>query len=405
VLRQTVDSAGWGDAAVMVPHELYREYGDRAVLDRQYDSMRRWVDHLASLARRSPGRGRLFPRRLRNGLGRYIVDSGYHWGEWLRPGEDMVLTSIKHRLKAPAVVATAYLANSAKLLSEIAGILGRTDDAGSYGRLADKVREAWCLAFVRDGGARIGDDRQDDYVRALAFDLLPEGQRGAAAGRLAELVEAKDYHLGTGFLSTPLLLPVLARFGRPDLAYRLLLQDTSPSWLHQVEKGATTTWESWEGYDRHGNARYSHNHYAFGTVVAWLFRGVAGISPIEAGYRRIRFAPILGGELTHAVAEVMTPFGRTACRWRRAHGLVELQVTVPPGAEGEVHLGDGRVAQVDAGTFAFSWKEVADASPARRIAAVAKPRTVQKAAIVTLALGGALLAATLQYRRHKRSGG
>lgn len=353
-MRQTANSAGWGDVAVMVPAVLHQHFGDRVILERQYGSMKRWVDHLAALARRSPGRGRLWPRRL-GGLERYIVDSGFHWGEWLRPGESMPLTYLKHALRAPASVATAYLANSARLLAETAQTLGHAADAGGYRDLADKAKQAWQRAFVRKGGAKIGHDRQDDYVRALAFDLLPHEQRPAALARLVALIAAADHHLGTGFLSTPLLLPVLARFGREDIAYRLLLQDTSPSWLDQVARGATTTWESWEGYNKKGDARYSHNHYAFGAVVAWLFGGVAGIAPIEPGFRHIRFAPVIGGDLTYARARIDTPYGEARSAWTVIGDRVELDIVVPPGATGEVHIGEDTIHHVAAGRSAFCW--------------------------------------------------
>jgi alpha-L-rhamnosidase len=361
-MRQTADSAGWGDASVMVPDVLHRHFGDRVVLERQYDSMCGWVGRLAELARRSPGRGRLFPRRL-GGLERYVVDSGFHWGEWLRPGESMPLTYVKHCLHAPAVVATAYLANSSRLLAGIAETLGRDEDAARYGELAARATEGWRAAFVRRGGSRIGNDRQDDYVRALAFDLLPEDQRPAALARLVELIGKAGWHLGTGFLSTPMLLPVLARFGRADLAFRLLLQDTSPSWLNQVERGATTTWESWEGYDRRGNARYSHNHYAFGAVVAWLFSGVAGIEAAEPGYRRIRFAPTIGGGLTHARAEIGTPYGTASSAWRVVGEEIELEVVVPPAATGEILLPGGEIRQVGPGRTALRWPQPVECEP------------------------------------------
>ena len=353
-MRQTVDSTGWGDASVMVPMVLYRHYGDCLVLERQYDSMRRWVDHLAELARRTPGRGRVFPRRL-GGLENYIVDNGFHWGEWLRPGESMPKTYAKHTLRAPASVATAYLANSAKLLAEAATILGQDQDAARYADLSANATLAWRKAFVRNSGSRIDEDRQDDYVRALAFDLLPEDQRAAALNRLVELIEGADCHLGTGFLSTALLLPVLARFGRADIAYQLLLQDSNPSWLAQVKRGATTIWESWEGYNKNGEARYSHNHYAFGAVVAWLFNGVAGIEAAEPGFRRIRFAPVIGGGLTHARAAIDTPYGRAESAWRIADGVVELKILVPPGSRGEVQLGSGEVREADPGYSTFHW--------------------------------------------------
>jgi alpha-L-rhamnosidase len=361
-MRQSVDSTGWGDASVLLPMVLYRHFGDRLVLERQFDSMRRWVDHLAALARRSPGRGRLFPRRLR-GLEHYIVDSGFHWGEWLRPGESMPLTYIKHCLRAPASVATAYFAHSARQLAEIAEVLGHEDEAAGYAVLADRATQGWRAAFVRRGGSRIGHDRQDDYVRALAFDLLPDSERPAALGRLVTLIEQADFHLGTGFLSTPMLLPVLARFGRPDVAFRLLLQDTNPSWLGQVKKGATTTWESWEGYTKRGDARYSHNHYAFGAVASWLFSGVAGIEAAEPGFRRIRFAPTIGGGLTHARAKIATPYGEASSAWRIRDDRVDLEVVVPPGCTAEVVQGQGEVHKVASGRSTFHWHLAAGNRP------------------------------------------
>jgi alpha-L-rhamnosidase len=229
------------------------------------------------------------------------------------------------------------------------------------------VREAWRAAFVRDGGSRIGDDKQDDYVRALAFELLLPEQRAAAVDRLVELVVAADHHLGTGFLSTPMLLSVLADNGRADVAYRVLLQTTQPSWLGQIERGATTTWESWEGYDKKGNARYSHNHYAFGSVVSFLQEHVAGLSPAEPGYRRIRVAPVVGGGLTSASFAIDTPYGRAASAWHVDAGQLHLSVTVPGGAEAEILVGSGDLELRGPGQHEFSWPLDAEPPASGRI--------------------------------------
>lgn len=171
--RLTATAVGWGDAAVALPWTMYRYYGDTAVLKRRYDSMRRWVGHLERTARtkRSP------TRWLRKRVGakeRYILDTGFHWGEWLRPGEPFTVLA-RDLLRHRPVVATAYFAHSTRMLSRIAEV--------------------------------IGADRQDDYVRALAFDLLTPRQRPAAVDRLARLIEQADHHIGTGFLSTPMIPP------------------------------------------------------------------------------------------------------------------------------------------------------------------------------------------------------
>lgn len=352
VFRFVSTAVGWGDASILIPWTLYQRYGDRIVLERQYESMRRWVDHLERDARTRRGWGRRFSKRVGK-LEDYVLDGGFHWGEWLRPGESFV-TMAYEAFIAKAVVATAYFAHSTRLLSRIAEILGREEDARRYGVLSGHVREAWRAAFLHSDG-HIGNNKQDDYVRALAFDLLTPQERPAALGRLVALIEKAGDHLGTGFLSTPMLLPVLAAHGRQDLAFRLLLQTTNPSWLSQVERGATTVWETWEGYDKNGKGKFSHNHYAFGTVATWLQEGIAGLSPAAPGYRRIRVAPLIGGGLTYAEGSIETPFGPAKSSWRLADGCVDLEIAIPPGTAAEVHLGDGRIEQVGSGTRQFRW--------------------------------------------------
>ncbi|MBB2947330.1 alpha-L-rhamnosidase [Actinoplanes lutulentus] len=349
-------SIGWGDAAVLLPWTLYRYYGDRTVLERGYPAMTAWVDHLASKAYEH----RSLRRRLR-GTGRsdieqHILDTGFHFGEWLRPGTG-ALGSVVDSYRRGSVVNTAYLEHSARTLSTIAALLGHDPDAARYRRLADRTRHAWRTVFLAADG-RIGSDRQDDYVRALAFDLLEPGERPAAVARLVTLIEQAGDHLGTGFLSTPMLLPALADGGRPDVVWRLLLQNTSPSWLYQVECGATTVWESWEGHKPDGRAHLSHNHYALGAVAGFLTERVAGLTPGEPGYRVIDIQPLIGGGLTHACATLRTPFGTATSGWTRDADQVHLEVTVPPGATARVRTGRDGIHHVGSGTHVFEWKQV-----------------------------------------------
>lgn len=361
VERHQANSVGWGDVAVMLPWTLYRYYGDRVVLQRQYDSMKRWVDHMARTARKSH-----VSRYFRKSLGAhepYLLDTGFHWGEWLRPGEnDMDHVVLKVLLKifgSSPIIATAYFAQSSRLLSLIAKELDCHADERHYRTLSDRVRVAWHAAFVRQGGRRIGEDKQDDYVRAIAFDLLTDSERREAVARLVELVSEAGDHLGTGFLSTAMLLPVLADNGHADVAYRILMQTSKPSWLYQVEHGATTTWETWDGgYDERGKGKHSHNHYALGSAMAWLQEGVAGLSPLSPGYRRIRVAPYIGGGLKFAKASIETPFGRASSAWRFDGDHVALEVCVPPGSTAEVHTPD-RIESVGPGTHAFRWRAAA----------------------------------------------
>lgn len=350
-MAMTYNSVGWGDVTVMLPWTLLNYYGDSDAIRSQYASAKMWVDSLAQRARSKRAMARRFFKSIGE-LEKYIVDTGFHWGEWLRPGEGLALSAAKAFLRAPAVVATAYFAHSAGLLAQMATIVGEREDATRYQQLAENVATAWRAAFVRAGGSRIGEDKQDDYVRGLAFDLLLPEQRPAAVARLVELITAAGDHLGTGFLSTPMLLPTLVTAGHADVAYGLLMQMTVPSWLGQIERGATTIWETWEGHDKHGKPLASHNHYAFGSVAQFLQEHVAGLAPQEPGYRTIRFAPAVGGGITSASVSVETPYGRAYSGWVLLEGSVTLKVTVPPGATGLVVLGESQY-EVPSGDHQF----------------------------------------------------
>ena len=183
-------------------------------------------------------------------------------------------------------------------------------------------------AFVGPDG-RITPEKQASYVRVLAFDLLPEQLRPLAAQHLVELIRRAGTHLGTGFLSTPFLLPVLSSNGYLEVAYALLKQETPPSWLYAVNKGATTIWESWNGIDEEGNAHGSLNNYSYGAVGSWLYQVVAGIELEAPGYKHIRFQPQPGGGWTAAQASYGSLHGEIASSWRIEGGEFTLTVTVP----------------------------------------------------------------------------
>jgi alpha-L-rhamnosidase len=315
-------AVGWSDAAVLLPWTVYRYYGDKGLLERQYDSMRKRVEGMDKRAGARRG-------------GRYILNSGFHFGEWLRPDENPLKTIAGHILRSPSEIATAYFAHSTDVLAKAAAVLGRDGDAAKYRELFTNISHAWREKFVRPDG-HIALDRQDDYVRALAFGLLLPEQRPAAVARLVELITEAGTHLRTGFLSTPMLLQVLVDGGRSDIALALLFQTTAPSWLYQVERGATTVWETWEGYRDSGHGKESHNHYALGSVAGWLTEGLGGLSPAAPGYRHIRISPVVAEQLDHAESSVETPFGTARSRWRRVENTVVLEVTVPAGATAEV---------------------------------------------------------------------
>jgi alpha-L-rhamnosidase len=362
LLQYVQGSAGWCDAAVIVPWELYRAYGDRQVLEQQWPSMTAWVAYAARAAAggRNPGRAAARPEPAPHEA--CLWDTGFHWGEWLEPGGTEDLGNLLDGDHSD--VATAYLHYSARLTAAVARVLHLDHDADRYDDLARGALQAWQAEFLRPDGA-ISPDTQANHVRALAFGLVPDELRPAAAARLAELVRSAGTHLRTGFLATPYLLPVLADAGYPGLAYELLLQDTPPSWLAMIARGATTIWESWEGIDADGRPHESLNHYSKGAVISFLHTRVAGLRLLDnhPGYRRFAVRPLPGGGLTWAKAAVESPYGRIESGWRLAGTKFTLDILVPPGTTAEVTLPDGRYAEVPPGRACLEGSVTAMAVP------------------------------------------
>jgi alpha-L-rhamnosidase len=229
-------------------------------------------------------------------------------------------------------IGTAYLASVADLFTRIAALLGKSDDEQHARRFADAVRAAFTARFV-DGNGRLRVETQTSYAMALGFHLLPEAARPAAGQRLADLVEAADTHLATGFLGTPLVLPALSDTGQHELACRLLRQDTYPSWLFEVQQGATSIWERWNGWTPeqgfYSPRMNSFNHYAFGAVGDWMYRYLAGLDPVEPGYRRVELHPRPGSGFTSARATHESLYGVHACDWRLESGTLRVDAHVP----------------------------------------------------------------------------
>lgn len=331
-------SSGWGDAIVLVPWYMFTTYGDDGVLAELWPHMVRWIDFAADAART-----KRFPRRAEDRPvpaphEEFLWDGGWHWGEWCEPdaGSQDFLDIDQ------GYVGTAYLHRSALLAARIGRLLGHDAEASRLDQLATNARDAWRTEYIGADGS-LTPDTQAAHARALAFDLVPPELRDQTAARLAQLVRDAGTHVGTGFLATPHLLPVLADAGYADLAYAVLLQDTPPSWLAMLERGATTVWEEWEGIDAEGAPHASLDHYSKGAVISFLHRYVAGIRPIdgEVAYQRFRVEPVPGGGLTWAEASLDSPYGRITSAWRIVDARFTLTVTVPPGTRAEVVLPDG----------------------------------------------------------------
>ena len=347
-LRMGGGSAGWGDAAVLVPWTLYRAYGDVHVLERSWESMRHWVEFALRTARENRHPSRIARSAEPAAHDQYLWDGSFHFGEWLEPtpaGSDPIdpaAAYLEFLTADKSEVATAYLQRSTELLARIAGILGRTEDEEHYAALAGRVREAWQREYL-PGGGRTRQDTQAAYVRALAFGLVPAEQVAASAARLVELIGEAGDRLATGFLTTGMLLPVLADSGHADVAFRLLQQHGTPSWLGMLDRGATTVWEDWNGVDEHGSATASLNHYSKGAVIGFFYSRIAGLRQATSSiaWEEFEIRPVLGGGLDRARARFESPQGLIESSWTREGTSFTLTVEVPSGSAATAHLPDG----------------------------------------------------------------
>ncbi len=339
-------ASGWGDAGVYVPWFLYQFYGDTRVVERHYPAMTRWMDYIQAA---NPG----FLRTQR-------LNRSY--GDW-----------VSYQSDTPRdVLATALWAFDARLMAAMARVLGRDEDAARYDSLFNAVQRAFLEAYVTPDG-QVHGDTQTCYVLALYADLIPEELRPAAARHLVADIERRGGHLSTGFLGTPFLLPVLAEAGYAEVAYRLLLNDTVPSWGHMIRQGATTIWERWDGIREDGTlfdpsrptfmhpdlgpvaGMNSFNHYALGAVGEWLYRYSAGIR-VDASAppdRRVTIRPYVGGGLTYARASYASIYGPIASDWRLDDGGLRLTVAIPANVTATVYLPASDAATIREGGHAL----------------------------------------------------
>lgn len=334
-------SVGWGDASIIVPYTLYKRFNDIRILEENYEMMQGWYGFLENRAKQI---NEQYTTEKENPYAMYTIDSGVDFGEWCEPGVSAMAAMSKPQYK----VATAYFARSGRMLAEIAEVLGRSEDAAHYRDTAENAAKAF--HFVGTDNGKIHSDRQAEYVRAIAFDLLSEEEVKAAAAELNGKIIENDYHLNTGFLSTPSLCSVLAKYGYQETAYRLLLQDTMPGWLYEVKKGATSIWETWDGINEKGEVSASLNHYSYGAVCGWLFAGVCGI---QVENDRIKIAPQPHKLLGYAKAVYQSSMGEIVSAWKYEQDQFFYAITVPANAKAEVCLPDGRHEFVTTGVHHF----------------------------------------------------
>lgn len=311
-------SPAWGDAGVIVPWTIYQQYGDKRLLGRRYDSMKRWVDFID---KNNPDH--IWTKR-----------SGANYGDWLNVQDDTPRD----------LVATAYFAHSTRLLHDAAQVLGKTADEKKYGDLFMAIRDTFHKAFISQNG-RIKGDTQTAYLLAVGFGLVDIGGDDMQAGRarLRELiVEKRNTHLSTGFLGCGYLNPILTQLGMSALAYKLLLTDTYPSWLYPVKNGATTIWERWDGWtDTKGfqdPGMNSFNHYSFGAVGEWLYASVGGLGFTPNERFAFRVVPQIEEGLLGASTRYDSIFGTAKTSWKKFGQELAFTVTIPANTKAYVLL-------------------------------------------------------------------
>ena len=323
-------SSAWSDAAVICPWEIYRTYGDKAVLEEQFDSMKAWIDWM----------------RERSENGRR--SGGSHFGDWL--GLDSPEGSYKGATPED-LIATAYYKYSTELFIKAAHALGR--DVAEYENIPAEAAAAFRREYMENG--RVKNATQTACVLALYFDITDD--RAATAEQLNELIERAG-HLETGFVGTPYLLHALSDNGYAETAYDLLLRREYPSWLYPISKGATTVWEHWDGIKPDGTMwstdMNSFNHYAYGAVADWMYGAAAGINsdPDRPGFEHIIFRPVTDRRLDFVKASIDTRRGTVASEWRRENGRIKYIFTVPEGCCASAIIG-GEKHEVGAGTHEF----------------------------------------------------
>lgn len=336
-------SAGWGDVIVQAPLAAYRAYAKTEAFEECFDAMQKWIGYglrSAEEGRHADRTGEPKPHE------KYLWDTGYHWGEWFEPGvpagNPFTFTSLDR-----SEVASAYLYRSCRDFAEICRILAKpTELAEKYDDLAQNIKAAWQLEFL-DGYGCVKTKSQAAMARALQFGLVENKE--AVAAELASLIKANGNRLGTGFLSTVYLLPMLAENGQAETAFDLLFQEQQPSWLYMRNKGATTVWELWEGISEDGKPQMSLNHYSKGAVISFLHHNVVGLKATRPGYQEFVVQPTFDDRVPDAATTLKTPFGTIAAGWRREGDAVVVEVTAPALASGLIVLPDGREITVPSG--------------------------------------------------------
>jgi alpha-L-rhamnosidase len=347
-MRTMNGSVGWSDVGVLMPYRFAEIFGDEAILAELYDGMAKYARFME---RRCGKRMPFVSERVEvdPSFRRYLVNAGQSYGEWAEPADVCAFVWTDFIAPHPEV-STAYTAYVLGLMADIAKRLGKAEDEKEFRSYSEGCRAAY-QSLVSGGKYSLDTDRQAQLVRPLAFGLLTDEQRSFARKRLIEALEHYGWRLGTGFLSTPLILDVLSEYDL-DAAYRLLENEEIPGWLSMPKAGATTIWEAWEGPNSTSGGIGSLNHYSKGAVCEWLMKTMCGIR--VKGENHFMLSPRPGGRFTHAEASYHSVYGCVSSRWERLDDKTVYTFTVPSNCTAEMVLPSGRTETLPAGTHIFT---------------------------------------------------
>ena len=338
-------SVGWSDAGILIPYRFYKMFGDKRILEEYYERMKKYADFMIKRCGKTGFMAKHI--KMNKAEKKYLVNAGQSYGEWAEPA-DVYPNQWTDMVAPHPEVSTAYTAYVMGIMSEIANVLNRTADVNKYKAVSEGCKKAY-QALVETDDFSLDTDRQAQLVRPLAFDLLNDKQTEYAKERLVKAIENYGYRLGTGFLSTPLILGVLDKYDLTT-AYRLLENEEMPGWLFMPKNGATTIWESWEGTKAQGGIA-SLNHYSKGAVCEWLFKSMCGIN--VDGENHFVIAPKPGGNFTYAKAQYKSIFGTVQSAWEIKDGKTVYTIEIPANTTADIILPNGKEQTVVAGKHSF----------------------------------------------------
>lgn len=340
-------SAGWGDVIISLPWDLYQAYGEKAILEDCYSSMKKWMEYVADTAASENPEELIIKSEEERYAYRNIWNTGFHFGDWLTPSvslnsETGVVDLMQSAVLTMDIVPTMLWADDCKIMAEVAKVLEKYEDARYYREKYESIRSSFQRIYLQKD--TIDSELQGVHVLALHAGLVSGEKEIQTRKKLISLIRANKGGLDTGFMSTPFLLDVLCDAGESQLAYEILMNHDCPSWLYEISQGATSIWESWQAILPDGtNSHLSMSHYAYGCVGDFMYRHILGIQKEEAGYRKILLMPDISEYFSYAGGSLDTPYGKLEFYWEKQGEKILCKGQIPFGTEANLVIYDNKI--------------------------------------------------------------